>query len=189
MLSADGPADEVGAQDRADALVAALIDLEHHIGEAGWDQAPRLFALVSTDTLVAAEPTLAAELGLRTAAEGAAPGGLTAIEQEWEPTGDVVADLEGIVWPESVDGCAVSMESSFVPPDAEADLPDDPAAVAAAVAEHPARTDVRLVAGVDRWSNRHGVGRVVTAPDELLGAPDLVPVLTTALAHTLEPTS
>ena len=39
--------------------------------------------------------------------------------------------------------------------------------------------------GVDRAGNRHGVGRLASAPEELLGAPELVPGLVSALAHTL----
>jgi hypothetical protein len=187
MLSDPAPnEDGFLAESRADALVAALIDLERHVGAAGWDQTPRLFALVRTDDLVAAEPALAAELGLRTAAEGAAPEGLTGIEQEqFAPTGDVVADLALVVWPEAVTGCALSLESSFLPAGREAELPDDPEAAAAAVAAHPDRVDVRLVVGVDRYGHQHGVGRLVSAPEELLGAPDLVPGLVSALAHTL----
>ena len=39
--------------------------------------------------------------------------------------------------------------------------------------------------GVDRAGNRHGVARLASRPDELLGAQDLVPGLAAALAHTL----
>ncbi len=179
------PPDALDA-DRADALVAALIDLERHVGGGGWDQPPRLFALVRTDDLVRVEPALAAELGLRSEADGAPPEGLTGIEQEqFAPTGDVVADLAEVAWPEAVTGCALSLESSFLPAGREVDLPDDPEAAAAAVAGHPDRVDVRLVVGVDRYGHQHGVGRLVSAPADLLGAPDLVPGLVAALAHTL----
>src|SRR3712207_9579647 len=76
------------------ALIAALVDLERHVGAAGWDQQPRLFALVLTDVFAAAEPALAAELGLRTSAAGAPAGALTAIEQEsFASSGDLVDDL------------------------------------------------------------------------------------------------
>ncbi|MGI8456675.1 MAG: PPA1309 family protein [Propionibacteriaceae bacterium] len=184
----DRPADATDATDvaRADALVAALIDLERHVGGGGWDQPPRLFALVRTDELVAAEPALAVELGLRSEDDGAPPEGLTGIEQEqFTPTGDVVADLAEVAWPEAVTGCALSLESSFLPAGREADLPADPETAAAVVAAHPDRVDVRLVVGVDRYGHQHGVGRLVSAPEDLLGAPDLVPGLLAALAHTL----
>lgn len=168
------------------ALLAALVELERHVGEAGWDQPPRLFALVLTDVFAAAEPALAAELGLRTSADGAPGGALTAIEQEdFHTTGDLLADLAGLEWPETVFGCALATERTFLPAGQEGELPEDPAAAAAYVAAHPARQDIRVVVGADRLGDVHGVARLVTAPEELLGAPDLVPGLGSALAHTL----
>ena len=187
--TADDPsaaAPDENRQEQHDALVAALVDLERHVGAAGWDQSSRLFALVLTDVFAAAEPELAAELRLRTTAEGAAPAALTAIEQEgFEPSGDLVADLEQLEWPETVFGCAVSAERTFLPTGAEADIPDDPEAAAAYVAAHPERQEIRVVVGADRAGNTHGVARLVSRPDELLGAEDLVPGLGAALAHTL----
>jgi hypothetical protein len=169
-----------------DALVAALVDLERHVGAAGWDQPPRLFALVLTDVFAAAEPALAADLGLRTTADGAAPGALTAIEQEsFAASGDLLADLEQLEWPETVFGCAVSTERTFLPAGAEGDLPEDPEAAAAYVAAHPARQEIRVVVGADRAGNTHGVARLVARPEDLLGGADLVPGLGAALAHTL----
>ena len=181
--------DEAGRHDPAeqhDALVAALVDLERHVGAAGWDQQPRLFALVLTDVFAAAEPELAAELQLRTTADGGPPGALTAIEQEgFVPSGDLVADLEQLEWPDTVFGCAVSAERTFLPAGAEADIPDEPQAAAAYVAAHPERQEIRVVVGADRVGNTHGVARLVSRPGELLGAVDLVPGLGAALAHTL----
>lgn len=177
----DGP-----ATDQQEALLSALIELERHVGSAGWDAPPRLFALVQTDVFAAAEPALAAELGLRTTAEGAAPAALTAIEQEdFVPTGDLLGDLAALEWPATVFGCALSAERTFLPAGQEGDLPEDPAAAAAYVAAHPARQDIRVVVGADRAGNVHGVARLVSAPNELLGAADLVPGLGAALAHTL----
>ena len=168
------------------ALMATLLELERHVREAGWDQRPRLFALVSTDDLVSSEPELAAALGLRGSAEGAPADALTAIEQdEFTSTGDLLEDLAGVEWPESVFGCAVSVERSFLTAAAEADIPSDSAAAAAYVAGHPERQDVRVLVGVDRAGHAHGVARLVAQPDELLAADNLVPGLTAALAHTL----
>ena len=173
--------------DQRDALLAALIDLEHHVGTAGWDQPPRLFALVLTDAFAAAEPALAAEMGLRTTAQGAAPGALTAVEQdEFAASGDLLGDLSQLSWPEAVFGCAVSAERTFLPAGQEGDLPEDADAAAAYVAAHPARQDIRVVVGADRAGHVHGVARLVSQPDQLLGAADLVPGLGAALAHTLE---
>lgn len=172
--------------DQRDALLAALVDLEHHVGTAGWDQPPRLFALVPTDAFTAAEPALATEMGLRTTAQGGAPEALMAVEQdEFEASGDLLGDLGQLSWPEAVFGCAVSAERTFLPAGQEGDLPEDPDAAAAYVAAHPARQDIRVVVGADRAGHVHGVARLVSQPDQLLGAEDLVPGLGAALAHTL----
>lgn len=182
----ENPLPPTPSSEQHDALIAALIDLERHVGATGWDQPPRLFALVLTDVFAAAEPALAAELGLRTTADGAPPGALTAIEQEsFSSSGDLVADLEQLEWPETVFGCAVSTERTFLPAGAEADLPEDADAAAAYVAAHPERQDIRVVVGADRVGHTHGVARLVARPEELLGAEDLVPGLGAALAHTL----
>ena len=165
-----------------DALIAALVELEHHVGQSGWDQPPRLFALVRTELLIASEPTLAAELGLTVTAEDA----LTAVEQEDFATGgDVWADLGRIEFPDSVFGCAISLERTFLPAAFESDLPADPAAAADLVNRHPERQEIRVVVAADRSGQRHGVARLVSQPDELLGSDELVPGLAEALAHTL----
>jgi hypothetical protein len=168
------------------ALMAALLELERHVREGGWDQPARLFALVPTDELIATEPQLASTLGLRGSSDGAPADGLTAIEQDdFASGGDLVDDLAALEWPDAVFGCAVSVERSFLPPTAEDDIPDDPAAAAAFVAEHPDRQDVRVLVAVDRAGHQHGVARLVSQPDELLAADNLVPGLISALAHTL----
>lgn len=167
---------------RRDALIAALVDLEHHVGAAGWEQPARLFALVETEVLVASEPALADTVGLHDRADGS----LTAVEQDdFAGSGDVLADLARIEWPAAVFGCAISLVRTFLPAAYEADLPADPAAAAAVVAEHPQRQEIRVVVGTDRSENRHGVARLLSQPDELLAADDLVPGLAAALAHTL----
>ncbi|GAA2108024.1 PPA1309 family protein [Microlunatus panaciterrae] len=169
-----------------DALIAALIDLERHIDQRGWDQPPRLFALVDTDSLIAAEPQLAESLGLRSSADTGLPGALTAVEQDdFSGGADLVGDLAGIAWPESVFGCAVSFVRTFLPTGFEADIPEDATAAAAYVAGHEKREEIRVVVGVDRADHRHGVARLVSQPGELLGAEDLVPGLAEVLAHTL----
>ena len=176
----------MATSDAADALVAALLELERYVGRDGWDQPPRLFALVLTDVLAEAEPALSRELGLRTTESGGLPGALTAIEQdEFASTGDLTRDLGGLEWPGSVFGCALATVRTFLPTAYEADLPSEPEAAAEAVASHPERQEIRVVVGADRAGNRHGLGRLASRPDELLGAPDLVPGLASALAHTL----
>lgn len=165
----------------AEALVAALVEVERHVGRLGWDQPARLFALVPTAQLLAAEPGLAGHLS------GGAGDGYTSVEQdEFHPGTDLAEALARIAWPATVTGCVLAVERAFVPGDAESDLPDDPDAAARAVAVHPRRLDLRVVVGVTRDGLRHGVGRVRGADGELLGGADLVPALAEALAHTLE---
>ena len=160
-------------------LIACLMDVERHVSSAGWDQPARLFALVTTGTLLEVEPQL------RGRVPEASPDALTAIEQdEFHATGDLFERLGGIFWPETVDGCAIALERAFLPPAYEADLPTDADAAAEFVAKHPERSDLRVVVGVLRDGARHGLARVVTAPDDLLGSEDLVPGLAEALLAT-----
>ena len=164
----------------SDALIAALVEIEHHVGRQGWDQPARLFALVRTDELVAAEPSLADHLTVT------APDALSSIEQEdFREGDDLQTTLERIQWSSAVAGCALSVERSFLPSGDEAGLPDDPDEAATAVANHPHRQDLRVVVGVLRDGTSHGVGRVRTHPDDLVGGPDLAPGLARILAGTL----
>ena len=169
-------------------LRLAALEVEAHVAADGWDQQPRLYALVPTAALVEAEPSLAAQLAvpLRDA-----PDGFTTIEQELDLAGRPLEEvLPGIEWPAAVDGCAAVVERIMLPPEAEADLPDDPDALARTVATHPQRRDVRLVAAVDREGDRHSAVRARTPDDaELLEGPDLLPGLVQALLDTLDHTS
>ncbi len=166
-----------------DALVAALMEIERHVSHGGWDQPARLFALVPTAELVAAEPSLAEQIARP---DDLPEGALSSIEQDGFRTGaDLVDDLDRITWPATVHGCALAVERLFVPPHVESDIPDDPDAAAAFVAEHPERHDVRVVVGVTRAGTRYGVARLRTNPDDLLAADDLVPGLGEALTRTL----
>lgn len=184
---------------RREALVAALVELEQHVGASGWDQPPRLFALVDTDTLVATEPDLAAHLGLQASTETGIAGALTSIEQEhFDPGDDIAGALQQMMWPPNVTGCAVSLERSFLPAGSEDDIPADPEAAAAFVAGHPGRQDVRVVVGAVRPGPghrvgvgeqrilSHGVARLVSRPDDLLGGAELVPGLAELVEHTLD---
>ena len=64
------------------ALAAAVLEIESHIAESGWDQPSRLYALVDTAALVRREPELASAMGLD---DASAAGSLTPIEQEQLP--------------------------------------------------------------------------------------------------------
>lgn len=168
--------------DAADALIAALMEIERHVTALGWDQPARLFALVRTADLVAAEPHLAAALD----ADRRPPDALSSIEQDtWHGGEDLVEALQQISWPETVEGCALVVERAFLTADAEADLPDDPVEAARAVAEHPRRQEIRVVAGVLRGGQQQSLARLAAEPEDLLGGPDLAPGLSALLIQTL----
>jgi hypothetical protein len=167
-------------------LAELVVEIERHVAENGWDQPPRLYALVSTAELLAAEPQLAAHLELP---GDPAPDALTPVEQEPLPA-DAPLDetLARIGWPEQVSGCALVQEVLLLPPEAEEQAPTQ-ADVGEWAAAHPQRQDVRLVVGVLRDGSREVTLRVRAAEggeDDLLSGPDLVPGLAAALAATLE---
>lgn len=162
-------------------LIAALLEVERHVGRLGWDQPARLFSLVRTADLLAAEPSLAEHLA------GAMPDGYSSIEQEDFHSGsDLGETLARIAWPPSVAGCVLALERVFLPSSVEVALPDDPDAAAELVAGHPQRMDLRVVVGATRDGQRHAVARVRGEDGDILSGPDLVPALADALAHTLE---
>ncbi|MBP8921064.1 MAG: PPA1309 family protein [Micropruina sp.] len=164
-----------------DALVAALMEIERHVAGVGWDQPARLFALVPTTELIAAEPQLADHL-----TGGAEPpaGQLSAIEQDGFAQGAELGEaLARITWPETVAGVALSLERLFLAGDAE--VAPGPGAVEQ-VREHPDRHEIRVVVGVLRGGEGYGVARIRSHPEDLLSGTDLVPGLTAALAHTLD---
>lgn len=165
----------------------AVLEIEAHAATAGWDQPARLFALVRTRDLLVREPGLADQLG---ASLDQDPDGFTTIEQDALSAERSLEDLLlGIEWPDAVDGCAVVLERVMLPPQAETDLPDDPDELMEAVAAHPDRQDVRLLAAVTRDGERHSAVRArVPENAPLLEGPDLVPGLLTALAQTLDAT-
>lgn len=167
------------------ALAAAVLEIEKHHAGAGWDQPAKLYALVDTADLVAHEPGLAAQLGLDAASE---QGSLTPVEQDDLPPGQQLEEvLPGIVWPDVVAGCAAVVERLVLPPAADGQVPDDPAAAAAFARDHPDAQEVRLVAGV----TRHGAAycalrmRAEDHDQAVMGGPDLVPALVELLRATL----
>lgn len=173
-------------QPTTEPLAVAALETERHVASAGWDQNPRVFALVDTADLAAAEPQLAA--ALRGDADRA-PGALTAIEQEDLPrTSNLESLLGRMAWPETVDGVALAVERVVIPPGAERDLPQDPDAAVDALAQHPQRQDVRLLVAV------HRDGRAVCLlrqrandrDDRVATGEDIAPGLVHALRATLE---
>jgi hypothetical protein len=166
------------------ALRMAVVEVERHASASGWDQPARLYALVPTLELAAAEPTLAAELGITDGTQQP----LTPVEQELEETQQSLDDLLGeIMWPESVVGALAVIERLVLPPDVEEAVPDDPAEALAFAAEHPDREDVRIAVGVLRSGEAHCVLRMRShdRDDALVHGSDVVPQLVQALRETL----
>lgn len=166
-----------------DPLALAALDTERHVASGGWDQPPRLFALVPTDDLVAREPQLAAGLTVSDQVDGA----LTAIEQEELPEADSIESLLGqLAWPETVQGCAIVVERLVVPPEAERGLPDDHESALEALAAHPDRRDVRLLAAATRDGRSICLlrQREHDSDDKVATGPDIAPGLVAALRAT-----
>jgi hypothetical protein len=161
-------------------LAAAVLEIERHAAEAGWDQPARLFALVETVRLAEREPQLAGSLG---------DTSLTPIEQEGLTAGRPLEDqLTAISWPETVHGCAALVERVVLPPDVEAQLPEEPGRAASFAAEHPGRQDVRIVAAATRTGASYCALRSRAHDDDtsVLTGPDLVPGLLDLVRATLD---
>lgn len=168
------------------ALAAAVLEIESHSAEAGWDQPGRLYALVDTAALVRREPALASAMGLD---DASAQGSLTPVEQEQLPPDRFESTLASIAWGPEVSGCAAVVERLVLPPAADDALPDDPAEAATYAAEHPDRQEVRMVVGVTRTGSSYCALRLRAHDDDqsVVGGADLVPELIALLGATLEP--
>jgi hypothetical protein len=191
MMEGEPMPDETGTEPESgvevDAVLAeAVREIESHAAEAGWDQPSRLYALVPTADLVAREPGLAAAMGID---EATAAGSLTPVEQDHTPVDRSLEDvLEQIMWPAEVFGCAAVVERLVLPPEADEDIPDDPAAAEEFAASHPDRQEVRIVAGATRAGATYCALRFRSHDDAtaVVESPDLVPALLELLRSTLE---
>lgn len=161
-------------------LATAVLEIERHAAASGWDQPARLFALVETARLAAREPRLAESLGEEP---------LTPVEQEGLAVGGALEDqLAGITWPETVHGCAALVERVVLPPEVEAQLPDQSEAAASFAATHPDRQEVRIVAAATRTGASYCALRMRAYDDDdsVLTGPDLVPGLVRLVRATFE---
>jgi hypothetical protein len=168
------------------ALATAVLEIESHTAESGWDQPGRLYALVDTAELVRREPALASMMGLD---DASADGSLTPIEQEELPVERLESVLTSIAWGPEVTGCAAVIERLVLPPGADRAIPDDPAEAAAYALEHPDRHEVRMAVGVTRAGASYCALRLRAHDDDqsVVGGADLVPELIALLGVTLEP--
>lgn len=171
----------------APGVAAIAREVEEFVASGGWDQPPQLFALVSTEALLREQPELAGQL------DGASA--LTPVAQEPLEEADLAETLGRIAWPQTVAGCAIAQEIIVLPPSAEAELSgDDIARLRKAAADHPDRTEARLVAAVLRDGPAACVMRLRgystddgEPVDEIVEHPDLAPNLVEALRATLIP--
>ena len=164
-------------------LVTSALETERHVAAAGWDQPPRLFALVGTAGLLKREPHLQAQVAQDD------QDGLTAIEQEGLPdTSSLESLLAQLAWPQEVDGVALAVERLVVPPEAERDLPENPDLAAKALGVHPDRKDVRLLVAVLRDGESTCLlrQRDRDTDDKVASGPDIAPGLVQALIATLQ---
>jgi len=168
------------------ALAAAVLEVENHVADGGWDQPAQLYALVETARIVAQEPDLASAMGLD---EASAQGSLTPVEQEGLPAGVPLEEVLGqIAWPDDVAGCAAVLERLVLPPDADDDIPEDPAEAERFAREHPDRQEVRIAAGVTRAGASYCALRLRAHDDaqSVVDGTELVPGLLDLLRTTLE---
>jgi hypothetical protein len=167
----------------AQGLRDAVVEAERHVAGFGWDQPPRLFALVRTQDLLAREPGLGEHLSAPADAHH-----YTAVEQDGLLATSSLETLLGrLAWPPEVDGAALAVERLVVPPEAERDLPADREAAIARLSAHEGRRDVRLVVGVLRDGTAMCALRQRDHDEDSSVAlgPDLVPGLVHALRATL----
>lgn len=110
-------------------LESVIRDLDRHVSRDGWQQPPRLFALVEQED------------------------GLAVVEQPWTSDGrDLMADLARIAWPAEVSGAAVSVQR-VLEPDHDvrltvAALRTEQIATAVRYRTHDDDTDVAVAPGV-----------------------------------------
>jgi hypothetical protein len=175
---------------RSLAVRRVVVELERHVASAGWDAPIRVFALVRTAGALELDPSLADQLpGDVVAAASADPEHLTAVEQDGLPQAETMHDLLGrLAWPISVDGAAIVVERSVIPPEVEAQMPKDEDEALKWLQTHPDRRDVRLAAATLR-SGEHACAlraRDHDHDDQVAVGPDLAPGLVEAVAATLE---
>lgn len=165
--------------DFAQELSAVVREVEQHVAAAGWDQPIRLFALVPTADVLAADPSISLSGDLA----------LTSVEQELDNVVTSVEDLLAtIAWPDDVVGAIVVLERIILPPEAQVDLPDDSdESFVRIAADHPMRRDVRMVSAALRTGENMNAlrFRIHDSDDDVAVAPDLVPGLNDAVLSTL----
>lgn len=158
----------------------AVKEIEAYVAADGWDGPVRVFSLVDAETAMSVNSALAAELPAHAT-------GLLSIEQEGLPSSDSIDELLGrLAWPDAVDGAAISLERVTLPPEAEAEIPDDAEEARRFVAADPRREDIRMVVGVLRSGESWCTIRLRShdSQAEAISGADLVPEMIEALLAT-----
>ena len=137
----------MAANDARQAGVAALArEIEEFMAAGGWDQPPQLFALVPTAALLDEQPELAGQL------DRANP--LTPVAQEALPEGDLAEALGRIAWPDWSSAARWPRRSSCCrrarSRSCRTSRGGGRREPRRAAADHPQRTEARLVAAVLR---------------------------------------
>jgi hypothetical protein len=154
-------------------LAKVVAEVEQHVAREGWNQHPRLFALVATKDVAASDPHLVLDVARK----------YTSVEQDISDQSRDVDDLlAAITWPDEVLGAALVIERIVLPESAEHEIDSAPSPNAAA-SSHPLRDDVRMVAGVLRTGISVNALRFRShdTDTDVALAPDLVPALNDAL--------
>ena len=178
--------DPASTPDVDPALAAAVLEIESHIAEGGWDQPSRLYALVDTAALVRREPELASAMGLDDAsADGLAhPGRAGAAAR---PTGSSPT-LASIAWGRRGDRLRGRRRAAGAAAGRRRRDPRRPEPPRRRTPrEHPDRQEVRIVVGVTRAGATYCALRLRAHDDDqsVVGGADLVPELITLLGATL----
>ena len=175
---------------RQAALARAVVELEAHVAQRGWDAPAGIFALVRTAAALEQDPALAELLDDAALAPARRdPQSLTMVEQENLPMAADLEDLLGrLAWPQTVDGVALAVERVVLPTEAEreaAAIPD-PQERLAFLSARPDREDVRMVVGVLRTGESWCAVRSRTrdSADRVVSGDMLVPGLIEALGST-----
>ena len=170
----------------ADPLSIAALDTERHVAAAGWDQNPRLFALVPTADLVEREPQLRGRAGPRRPRRRRAAR--RSSRRTCRATSSSSPCSAGIAWPETVAGAALAVERIVVPPEAERDLPENPSRRSTPSPPTPTGSDVRLLVAVTRDGQSRCLlrQRAHDSDDQVALGDDIAPGLVHALRATLQ---
>ncbi len=173
---------------REESIKEAVKEIESYVSTFGWDGPIRVFALIRSAEALSDHPELVDQLPSDVSLNAAeSEESLFSVEQEDLPPADSIeALLAQLAWPEGVAGAAVTCERITLPPEAEADIPQDPAAAEAFIANDPRRQDVRMAVGVMRTGESWCALRLKAydADDSVLGSANLVPELVEALQGT-----